>query len=244
MAHPQGAEAERQTYPSSSLLNGASNGPSPPVVELSETEIILGVAKRTTLRLRRRVRESLPSGGQWEVACVTLAAAAGIGFVVGRSSVKHGAVAIAGAACPDTADAGCESRFSAAHAPAPHACVSARDPALGDNNAEGPTNPASISVAAAAPVNPVDDAERQATEKAIGCAITRGKTAPRIVAGRGVPRASRGVTVTFQPSGDVKTAIYKGGPSRGPPRASASPASSARSGAPLLPERTSPFTRC
>ena len=215
-AHPQGAEAERQTYPSSSLLNGAANGPPPPAIELSETEIILGVAKRTTLRLRRRVREALPSGGQWKVACVTLAAAAGIGFAVGRSSVKHGAVAIAGAAsCPDTVTRAASPASPPATPPLPTRCVSARELGPATTTARARRIPPrsalrrqfrstqSTTQSAKGPKKPSGAPSRAEDNRAPNC---RGPGSPS-----GVAR----MTVTFQPSGDVKTAILQGGPFAG-----------------------------
>jgi hypothetical protein len=64
-------------------------------------------------------------------------------------------------------------------------------------------------------LNPVDEAQRQATEKAIGRAITRGSNRAPNCRGPGSPSGMARMTVTFQPSGDVKTAILQGGPFAG-----------------------------
>jgi hypothetical protein len=155
-------------------------------------------------------REYLPSFDQWMIACACVFGAAAIGFIVGRSSAPATMPAMTDMAqrtvCPDpTHHPSLASQPTGVRdlAPTTEARIEAPSPSA--------ENPSPSPEPSAAP----DPAAQQATEKAIGRAMSRGSRRAASCRGATSPTGTAHVTVTFLPTGEVKTATVRGTPFAG-----------------------------
>jgi hypothetical protein len=158
----------------------------------------------------RRVRDWLPSWEQWVVAGVCMGGAAVVGFGMGRVSFRRsahvGAAPVSSATCVASMDLRpADQRASdrpSARALASLETVSA-EPVRVPKNA-----PSAADMAAA-------ELAEQATRKAIARAMASAATRAAICRADTSPPGTARVTVTFLPTGEVKTTTVRGAPFAG-----------------------------
>jgi hypothetical protein len=190
-------------------VSGSSEVP-PPIVLSEPPTPPLGVPKLASFESRtiNTWRDHVPSLDQWMIACACILTAAAVGFAIGRSSAPSGVSTMSAApqhsACPDPTN-----QPSAAGQPS-----GARDvgPATESHAATPPGSPESPAPVASAVL---DAASQQATEKAIARAMGRASRRAASCRGTSSPAGTAHVTVTFLPSGEVKTTTVRGAPFAG-----------------------------
>jgi hypothetical protein len=149
----------------------------------------------------------MPTAGQWKIACASMLAAAGVGFAIGRMSASASAPSSRAAA----ASAACAESTPRLPDPVPPPTTVARvvekPPTIAPEQATAP-------IENAVPGG-TDAADQAAAEKAIAKALGRGARRAATCRNATSPSGTAHVTVTFLPSGEVKTAVIRGAPFAG-----------------------------
>jgi len=187
---------------------GSSEIP-PPIVFPDASTPPLGIPKVKAFESHplNALRDLVPSWPQWRIASACIVTAAAVGFVVGRSSA------------PSLRTTGASSHDSSCPDPTPHSpSVTAVAPARNIERVattEVPTPPVETQNPAAATSATPDLADPVAAEKAIAKAMGRGARRAASCRGAASPSGVAHVTVTFLPTGEVKTATVRGAPFAG-----------------------------
>jgi len=188
---------------------GSSEIP-PPIVFPDSATPPLGIPRVKSFESHplNAIRDLVPSWQQWRLAAVCVLSAAAVGFAVGRSSAPTASRASSATShdpsCPD---------------PTPHPTnVTAIAPPRAVEKVpttEVPTSPVEVQSPPPATSAAPDLADQLATEKAIARAMGRGSRRAATCRGAGSPAGVAHMTVTFLPSGEVKTATVRGAPFAG-----------------------------
>ena len=188
---------------------GSSEIP-PPIVFPDAATPPLGIPRVKSFESHplNAIRDLVPSWQQWRIAAICVLSAAAVGFAVGRSSApttsRASSVTSHDPSCPD---------------PTPHPTnvTAVAPPRTIEKVAttEVATSPVEVQSPPPATSAAPDLADQLATEKAIGRAMGRGSRRAATCRGAGSPAGVAHMTVTFLPSGEVKTAIVRGAPFAG-----------------------------
>ena len=188
---------------------GSSEIP-PPIVFPDAATPPLGIPRVKSFESHplNAIRDLVPSWQQWRIAAVCTLSAAAVGFAVGRSSAPTASRASSATShdpsCPD---------------PTPHPTnvTAVAPPRAIDKIAttEVATSPVEVQSPPPATSAAPDPADQLATEKAIARAMGRGSRRAATCRGAGSPAGVAHMTVTFLPSGEVKTATVRGAPFAG-----------------------------